>query len=102
MIKGGGGEFERHPGKAVELYGYGPAGDFDLTMAAALEIAPRRMREDDAQPGVEALRDIWSGAVDDPFARGVILATAGAALLVAGAGDLDAAEAEAARLWSER
>lgn len=102
VIKGGGGEFERHPGKAVELYGYGEGGDFDLTMEAALEIAPRRMREDAAAPEPGALLAIWSGAAEDPFARGVILATAGAALHVAGAGSLAGAEAEAAKLWAER
>ncbi|MFV0474841.1 MAG: glycosyl transferase family protein [Pikeienuella sp.] len=101
VIKGGGGEFERHPGKAVELFGYRPAGDFDHAMPAREEIAPRRMKDDDALVPA-TLADLWSGEADDGFARAVIIATAGAALHVAGAGDLATAEREAAALWEGR
>lgn len=102
VLKGGGGEFERHPGKAVSLFGFRPEGDFAHEAPATEEIAPRRMREEGAAPSPDALAALWSGAAEDGFARAVVLATAGAALHVAGAGTLSEAERMAERLWEER
>lgn len=102
VLKGGGGEFERHPGKAVSLYGFRPEGDFAHEAPAVEEIAPRRMRDDGAEVAPHMLAALWSGAAEDGFARAVIVATAGAALHVAGAGSLAEAEALAERLWEGR
>ncbi|MEX2517843.1 MAG: glycosyl transferase family protein [Paracoccaceae bacterium] len=102
VLKGGGGEFERHPGKMVELWGYMPEGDFEHEMAPLAEIAPRRMREDDAALSPDMLSAFWSGALVDEFAAQVVIATAGAALHVAGAGDLPVSQALAADLWEGR
>lgn len=102
VIKGGGGEFERHPGKKGELYGYRPAGDFDHNMPALEDMEPRRMRDECEEITPARLAALWSGEVEDDFARAVIIATTGAALHVAGESDLATAEAEAARLWEKR
>lgn len=102
VVKGGGGEFERHPGKAVELYGYRPEGAFDLSMPPMEAMAARRMRGDDEAPSTAALVQLWTGEREDAFARAVVIATAGAALHVAGFGPLSDADAEAARLWEAR
>ncbi|MGB0852505.1 MAG: glycosyl transferase family protein [Pikeienuella sp.] len=102
VIKGGGGEFERHPGKGVELYGYNVVGPFDEVMAPLAE-ERRRMRADDGELTPAMLAALWSGAREDAFARDVVIATAGAALFIAGGCEtLARAEAQAAALWSDR
>jgi anthranilate phosphoribosyltransferase len=102
VIKGGGGEFERHPGKGVELYGYNSAGAFDEVMAPLAE-DKRRMRPDHAALTPAMLTDLWSGAREDAFERDVVIATAGAALFIAGAVDaLATAERQATKLWDRR
>lgn len=101
VLKGGGGEFERHPGKTVELYGYRPAGAFDHKMPATEAMAPRRMKDETALD-FSRLGRLWSGEEQDDFAREVIIATAGAALHVSGEAPLADCEAEARRLWEER
>ena len=103
VVKGGGGEFERHPGKAIELYGYNAAGPFDLKMPA-LEGAPaKRMKSDDEAPSIDAMMRFWDGSVTDEFARAIVIATAGAALFVAGAEtDIERADARAEALWEDR
>lgn len=101
VVKGGGGEFERHSGKAVELYGYAAAGPFDLTLPP-VEAAQRRLK-DEAALTPAALTGLWSGERRDDFAHDVVIATAGAALLVAGAAPgYEAAEAMARELWETR
>lgn len=103
VVKGGGGEFERNPGKPVELFGFTPAGDFDLVMPAVESFGARRMKPDEEAPDARHLTALWSGERDDPFEAAIVIATAGAALLTLGAaGDLDEAEAIARRLWRER
>lgn len=102
VIKGGGGEFERHPGKGVELYGYNASGGFDEVMAPLAE-GKRRMRPDHAELTPAMLSGLWSGGRHDEFERDVVIATAGAALFIAGAArTLAGAEAEAATLWAAR
>ncbi|MEM7270493.1 MAG: glycosyl transferase family protein [Pseudomonadota bacterium] len=102
VIKGGGGEFERHPGKSIELYGYG-AEPFDLKMPAMTNAAARRLKDDEAPPTVDQLVGLWTGEAEDPFAADVVIATAGAALLVAGAaGTIEEADTMAADLWRAR
>ena len=102
LIKGGGGEFERHPSKAVELYGYNKRGPFDLKMPQ-MQDAARRLKPDETTLSPQALRDLWTGAREDAFEQSVVMATAGAALFIAGAeNDLPSAEELAKRLWDER
>ncbi len=103
VIKGGGGEFERHPGKAVELYGFSATGAFDLTMPPVAAFAARRLKPEDTVLTPEALSDLWSGARRDAFDEAVVIATAGAALFIAGAADTcESAEDRARALWDAR
>lgn len=103
VVKGGGGEFERHPGKAIELFGYNAAGPFDLKMPA-LEGAPaRRMKSDDEAPSIDAMMRLWDGAAEDDFAKAIVVATTGAALFVAGAEtEIMRADQMAEALWEDR
>lgn len=103
VVKGGGGEFERHPGKAVELYGYGANGAFDRIMQPIKDFAARRLKEDGAALSADMLATLWTGERRDPFEEAVVVATAGAALFAAGgATELAAAEALAKDLWEAR
>jgi anthranilate phosphoribosyltransferase len=97
VLKGGGAEFERHPGKDAHLFGLRGAAPWTGT-APALVADTRRLAEDDHGPG--DLARLWSGALDDQFASAVVLGTAALALETAGA----AADgmALARTLWTER
>jgi anthranilate phosphoribosyltransferase len=99
VLKGGGGEFERHPGKAVALSGLAGGQPFEAT-APALLAATRRLAEPEAHP--EDLDGLWNGTRRDPFAEAVVSGTAALALGAMGAADMAAADADAARLWHER
>lgn len=99
-LKGGGGEFERNPSKTVTLEGLAEGAHFELDAAPIID-ETRRLADEDPDPA--RLPALWAGAVEDPFSEAVVIATAAAALLAAGAApDLAAAEAEAARLWAGR
>lgn len=101
VIKGGGGEFERHPGKSIALYGYNNAGPFDFSMPPTTDTPPRRLKGEELS--VTALSAIWSGAVNDAFSTKVVTSTAGAVLFIAGAADsLAATEVMALQLWKGR
>ena len=103
VIKGGGGEFERHPGKAIELYGYNAAGPFDLKMPALDGAPARRLKSDDDAPSIDAMMRLWDGSAGDDFARAIVIATTGAALFVAGAEtEIARADALAEALWEDR
>jgi anthranilate phosphoribosyltransferase len=99
VLKGGGGEFERHPGKAVTIAGLAGGRPFEMT-APALLAATRRLAEPEARP--EDLDGLWTGRRCDPFAEAVVTGTAALALGAMGAAEIAAADAEAARLWHER
>lgn len=99
IIKGGGGEFERHPGKGVLIYGLRDNAPF-TDGNAALTPQHRRLAQTDHRPG--DLGRLWSGALSDPFATEIVLGTAALALeacrhVVPGDG-MAAAQA----LWSAR
>lgn len=101
VIKGGGGEFERHPAKKTDLYGYGPNGPFDFAMPPTAKQVKRRLKGEELS--VAALAAIWAGDMQDEFAVDVVTSTAGAVLFIAGAADnLNAAEAMARDLWKRR
>ncbi len=103
VVKGGGGEFERHPGKAIELYGYNAAGPFDLKMPALDGAPAKRMKSDGEAPSIDAMMRLWDGSARDEFAKAIVIATTGAALFVAGAEtDIDRADQMAEALWEDR
>ncbi|MEL6977428.1 MAG: glycosyl transferase family protein [Pseudomonadota bacterium] len=100
VLKGAGGEFERHPAKAVALFGLSAGAPFE---AAAPALMDETRRLADAAPDPAHLLALWRGERADPFAEAIVIGTAALALFAAGsAADLPAAEARAAALWAAR
>jgi anthranilate phosphoribosyltransferase len=99
-LKGGGGEAERNPAKAQEL--------FRVTNGAAHEeVAPPLIdaghrRHSDTAPDAAHFLAVWRGEAADAYAEATVIGTAAIGLLAAGAPDLAGAERDAARLWRER
>ncbi len=100
VIKGGGGEFERHPGKTVQVFGLADGAVFEQPTAALVDEA-RRLHE--AGEERASLADLWTGAARDPFAEAVVIGTAGLALWSLGRADTpEAGDALARDLWEAR
>lgn len=97
VVKGGGGEFERHPTKDLDLHGLREGRPWRAT-APALAEGVRRLA--DAEPDPGRLPRLWSGKDDEPFALSVVLGTAALALETAGAVPEGAGLALARDLWS--
>ena len=99
IIKGGGGEFERHPGKEVTLFGLRRGRHIQLP-APSLQSATRRLHDADNQIDLAAL---WQGTLDDPFAVTTVTGTAALALWTLDPEmTLPKAQSEAERLWAWR
>ncbi|MEX3017597.1 glycosyl transferase family protein [Gymnodinialimonas hymeniacidonis] len=95
VIKGGGGEFERHPGKAISAFGL-RAGKSWEALHESLSTDTRRLAEVGAGSDLES---IWSGAAHDGFAESIVIGTAALALDTLGSVD----PLKAARdLWCAR
>ena len=94
VIKGGGGEFERLPGKPVTAFGLRGGALFDGEFPALT--APIRLAE--VAPGV-SLAALWSGAADDATAREIVIGTAALALDTLGH---ENPETLARTLWASR
>lgn len=94
IIKGGGGEFERHPAKDAALYGLRNGQKWEATAPALLD-ETRRLSEGPTDPA--ALSALWDGSLSDPFAKAVVLGTAALAL-----GTLGVDGAVANDLWHNR
>ena len=77
VIKGGGGEFERHPGKPLERFGLRAGSAFGDVLAA---IEPGDARRLSDVPAAIDLAGLWSGQQDDPFATAIVIGTAALAL----------------------
>lgn len=95
VIKGGGGEFERHPGKAVAAIGLRNRQPMD-TQIPALCDDTRRLSE--TAVGVD-LATLWSGEAQDEFAQDIVIGTAALALDTLG---VPASVATAQDLWRMR
>lgn len=99
IIKGGGGEFERHPGKDVTLFGLRDGTHMQL-QAPAIADATRRLHETDSDVDIAGL---WHGTLADDFAIATITGTAALALWTLKAEPtLDAAQRLAQSLWDQR
>lgn len=99
IIKGGGGEFERHPGKNIILFGLRDGTHIQEVAAPVLQ-ATRRLHDVDQTIDLQAL---WQGSTDDPFAIATITGTAALALwTLKAAPDLQAAQDMADHLWATR
>lgn len=96
VIKGGGGEFERHPSKAIAAFGLRAGDAWQDTLPPLVE-ETRRLGDGSTDPA--RLTDVWAGRDGDPFARAVILGTAALALDTLGTAN---APARAQDLWSNR
>ncbi|MEJ6388813.1 glycosyl transferase family protein [Gymnodinialimonas ulvae] len=95
VIKGGGGEFERHPAKRIAGFGLRAGAPWEATHDA-LCTDTRRLAETEA--GVD-LAGLWSGVVRDDFAQAIVIGTAALALDTLGARD---ALEQAKALWRDR
>ncbi len=96
VIKGGGGEFERHPGKAVTAFGLRNFGPWNATLHA-LSTDVRRLADGPTDP--DALAGLWNGTKPDDFAEAIVCGTSELGLSTLGMTDPGK---QARVLWSER
>ncbi len=96
IIKGGGGEFERHPCKGVAAYGLRAAARWERPFDALL---PDTRRLNDGAQDPARLTALWNGTLQDDFARHIVTGTAALALDTLGVAD---SEQTALELWSNR
>lgn len=108
VIKGGGGEFERHPDKDIQLFGLTDGTAFDRRVPALTE-GHRRLAEAAPAHGPDALARLWAAdnatetdEIDDPFARDVVIGTAALALECAGRAAQGKGRDLAETLWAAR
>ena len=97
VLKGGGGEFERHPCKEIALFGLRDGQPWTGGAALLLD-QTRRLAEGPADP--TAIAAVWDGGLVDDFADAVLIGTAAIALETAGVTKDGLALARA--LWSDR
>lgn len=98
VIKGGGGEFERHPGKAITAFVLRGSDATEETIPAFID-ETRRLHED-AMP---TIADLWTGARHDPFADAIVTGTAALALAAIDPALTHAtAMQRAMQLWTDR
>lgn len=99
IIKGGGGEFERHPSKEIGVFGLRNGAHLQQPAAPLLEDT-RRLHEAGDIPD---LRGLWHGHCPDPFAVATITGTAALALwTLRAAPTMTEAEHMARDLWNQR
>lgn len=96
VIKGGGGEFERHPSKSVSGFGLRQGSPWQAVLPAT-QSAARRL--DDGQRDPDQLVRLWRGEIHDPFADAIIVGTASLALDTLGVAQPDEV---AMQLWTTR
>lgn len=96
VIKGGGGEFERHPGKAINAFGLRKEKAWDDVLPA-LSTDVRRLADGPTDP--EALSGLWDGTRPDAFPQKIVCGTAALALDTLG---LSSPVDRASTLWAER
>ncbi|WP_375260238.1 glycosyl transferase family protein, partial [Citreimonas sp.] len=93
VIKGGGGEFERHPGKQIDVFGLRHGQPWQAAQPTLLSNT-RRLAETDAD-----LATLWTQGAPGSFEESVVLGTAALALETLGHAD---GRAEAQRHWDAR
>ncbi|MGC1496695.1 MAG: glycosyl transferase family 3 [Sulfitobacter sp.] len=99
IIKGGGGEFERHPSKDTICFGL-RAGTHIQQVAPALLSETRRLHEPDAVVDVQKL---WQGETRNAFAEATVTGTAALALWTTRPSTtLAQAQVTAQDLWANR
>ena len=99
IIKGGGGEFERHPSKEITVFGLHD-GAHIATQAPSLGTEARRLHETGTEIDLQAL---WQGTLRDPFAIATVTGTAALALwTLKAAPTISLAQTMAEDLWANR
>lgn len=98
VLKGGGGEFERNPTKATEVFRLQDGAACRTTLPPLL---PEARRLTDAAHPPAALAALWAGTLRDPFAEAIVTGTAAAALIALGHAS-QAADETARTLWAGR
>lgn len=99
VIKGGGGEFERHPGKDTAVFGLRRGIELNELVPASLTDV-RRLHEPDKSVDLGAL---WDGSQNDLFATSTVIDTAALALWTLDAAPtVSQATALATDLWHAR
>mgnify|MGYP000064408183 FL=1 len=99
VIKGGGGEFERHPAKDTAIFGLHNGIEIN-TLASALITDTRRLHEPNQPIDPAAL---WNGTLKDSFASSTVIGTAALALWTVGQEKPFAKyRAQATELWDAR
>jgi len=99
IIKGGGGEFERHPSKETIVFGLRDGAHIQEPAAPLFQDVRRLHEADDTID----LRGLWHGQSRDPFAIATITGTAALALWTLKAAPTLAESAQMARsLWAAR
>lgn len=96
VIKGGGGEFERHPSKSIAAFGLRGQAHWEDNLPSKTTLS-RRLSDGPTDP--TALKAMWEGQFEDAFAKAVVVGTASAALNTLGAENPDDLAEE---LWSKR
>ncbi|MDO6585553.1 glycosyl transferase family protein [Salipiger sp. 1_MG-2023] len=97
VIKGGGGEFERHPSKAIEGFGLRNATPWEESLPALRPDDTRRLNDGETDPA--RLAALWDGTLRDDFAEATVIGTAALALATLG---ISTADDTARRLWASR
>ncbi len=99
IIKGGGGEFERHPSKDITIFGLRSGAHIQETVSPILQDT-RRLHDTEHTVDLPAL---WHGTTYDPFAIATITGTAALALwTLKAAPSVQAAQTMADALWATR
>jgi anthranilate phosphoribosyltransferase len=99
IIKGGDGEFERHPGKEIEVFALWN-GQHHATKAPARQSQIRRLLE--VSDDIDAVT-LWTGAQQDELAEATVTGTVGPAVwILDAASDVQGADFLARTLWEER
>jgi anthranilate phosphoribosyltransferase len=98
ILKGGGGEFERNPGKEITLFRLQDGQPAETPLPPLVPEA-RRLAEPVAC--ADALGAVWRGTLQDHFAEAIVTGTAAAALIALGHAP-DAAQIHARALWQNR
>ncbi len=94
VLKGGGGEFEHHAAKDIEIFGL--RGGQSWTGKTGQQAQGHQRLAEAAPDDPQALTMLWDGSLRDPFAEAIVLSTADLALDTLGAPE------RARDLWEAR
>ncbi|MEM0989111.1 MAG: glycosyl transferase family protein [Pseudomonadota bacterium] len=100
VLKGGGGEFERHPAKTVSMFGLRHCVPYQ---DAASPLLNEHRRLADHELDLRHLKSVWLGLCQDPWADAVVTGTAALALkALTPSMSVSQAEVAARDLWFNR